>query len=382
MNAKLILWLVMLFSISACVLTPGMYMGTTSGESNVEVPVLESGELVTSRVIITPITADLVAQPAVPARRQPPAAGGAPQQKSYGPYRLGPGDILNITVWDHPELTIPAGEFRSPEAAGNVVAADGTLFYPYVGVLKVSGMSVEELRSILTSRLTRYIENPQLDVRVIAFRSQKAYVVGEVKQPGVRPITDVPLTVADAINLSGGLTPNADMLHVTLTRGDGRVVPIDLLALYEQGDLSQNLLLENGDVLNVPDNTPNKVFVLGEVGSPASRLLNKGRMSLAEALGDAGGVDPLTSNAGHVYVIRNHKAKPEIFHLDARSPDAMLLADRFSLAPHDVVFVDAAEVTRWNRVITQILPTAQTINQSTNSDWPTGIENLPSRMVK
>ncbi len=368
MKARLILLLVICFSLAACALTPGMYMGTTSGESEVEVPVLESGELVTSKVIITPITADLIVQQSAATNRRPDTAKvGAPQQ-DYGPYRLGPGDILIVTVWDHPELTIPAGEFRNPEAAGSVVADDGTFFYPYVGVLKVTGMSVDELRDILTKRLARYIENPQLDVRVISFRSKKAYVVGEVKQPGVRPITDVPLTVADAINLSGGLTPEADMLNVTLTRRDGRVIPIDLLALYEKGDLSQNLLLDNGDVLNVPDNTLNKVFVLGEVRSPSSRLLNKGRLTLTEALSDTGGVDPLTSSAGHIYVIRSRRPMPEIFHLDANSPDALLLADRFNLIPHDVVYVDAAVITRWNRVITQILPTAQTINATTNSD--------------
>ncbi|MDX1655144.1 MAG: SLBB domain-containing protein, partial [Candidatus Competibacteraceae bacterium] len=245
---------------------------------------------------------------------------------------------------------------------------------PYVGSIDVEGMTVDQLRRLLTRRLSTYIENPQLDVRVAAYRSKRAYVTGEVAAPGIQPITDVPMTVTEAINRAGGLTGQADLRNASLTR-DGQVYPIDLLALFEQGDMSQDFLLREGDILTVPDvnRSQNKIFVLGEVLEPSSRLINRGRMSLTEALGDVGGVDPLTSNPGRIYVIRTGlgpEARPEIYHLNARSPAALLLADRFELQPRDVVYVDTAEVSRWNRVITQILPTAQTLNQSSATDFP------------
>ena len=373
MHSKLLPLLVTV-SLSACStpIVPGMYMGTTSGESNVEVPVLESGELVTSKAIITPITADLIIQRAAEARRQTATTKVRLPNQQHTPYQLGPGDVLNITVWDHPELTIPAGEYRTAEAAGNLISADGTIFYPYVGVLKVTGMTIAQLRDILTQRLSHYIENPQLDVRVASFRSQNVYVVGEVSQPGVQSITDIPLTVADAINRAGGvltsgiLTKNADTTNVTVSRA-GKVFKVDLVALYEKGDLSQNLLLQDGDVVNVPDNSQNRVFVLGQVLNPISVPIDRGHLTLAEALGDAGGVNPLTSNAGHVYVIRSGREKPEIFYLDAKSPDVMLLADRFNMVARDVVWVDPATVTQWNTVITQILPSASVLNLTTGT---------------
>ena len=109
----------------------------------------------------------------------------------HGSYKIGPGDILQVTVWDHPELTIPAGSFREPEDSGQQVGEDGNLYYPYVGTIQTAGMTASELRDVLTARLSTYIMNPQLDVRVVGYRSQKVYVVGEVNRPGVLPLDDL-----------------------------------------------------------------------------------------------------------------------------------------------------------------------------------------------
>jgi polysaccharide biosynthesis/export protein len=329
-----------------------MKMEDQDGVSHETVPVVDGGKVVTDKVTIVPITAELIIQrersnrPITNLRRPTPANTN---------YLIGPYDVLEITVWDHPEITNPAGsEALTADLAEHVVQENGTIFFPYVGVTKVAGRSLSEVRKMLAAGLSKYIEDAQLDVRVIAYRSQRVYVVGEVKTPGIQPVTDVPLTVAEAINRSGGVTPEADLRNITLSRGD-QVYPIDLLALYEAGDAAQNVLLSKGDVLNVPDSKLNKVFVLGEVTTQSSQLINKGRRTLAEALGDAGGVSLSTSNPEQIYVIRGGQPKPEIFHLNGSSPDALILADRFSLQARDVVYVETAGVTRFSRVINQIL---------------------------
>ena len=222
-------------------------------------------------------------------------------------YRVGPRDILTITVWDHPELTIPAGEFRSAETAGTVVGEDGNIFYPYAGVIKAAGKTVEEIREELTQKLSVYIEQVQLDVRVTAYRSQRVYVVGEVNTPGIQLVKDIPLTVLEAINSSGGLNPEADSRNIMLTR-NGKTYNINLLALYEGGDLSQNVPLENGDVLNVPDSSLTRFLcwvkvilsvplleVVTKLKDHASVMMDKGRMTMAEALSDGGGFNQETA---------------------------------------------------------------------------------------
>jgi polysaccharide biosynthesis/export protein len=298
---------------------------------------------------------------------------GVPLPEPYSQYRVGPRDILNITVWDHPELTIPAGQFRSAEAAGNVVGEDGTFFYPYAGIVQAAGRTVEEIREELTQKLSKYIELVQLDVRVASYRSQRVYVVGEVVQAGIQLVRDIPLTVLEAINNAGGVKPVADLRNVTLTRDD-KTYSINLLSLYEGGDIKQNVLLKHGDILNIPDSSLNKVFVLGETGFATggvsgtglsmsrSLIMNKARLTLTEALSDVGGVNQTTSDAARIFVFRGGLGKSEIYHLDAKSPDALLLADRFPLQPRDVVFVDRAEGIRWNQIIAQIQPTITLLN--------------------
>jgi polysaccharide export outer membrane protein len=85
--------------------------------------------------------------------------------------------------------------------------------------------------------------------------------------------------------------------------------------------------------------------------------MNKGRMTLTEALSEAGGFNQEASDAARIFVFRGGTDKLQIFHLDAKSPDALLLSEHFPLEPHDVIFVDRAEGIRWNQIIAQIQPT-------------------------
>ncbi len=342
---------------------PGLHLSEAGGPSGARV------ELITPAVLRA--EAEARAQ-AARARPHDPLAAPSAQYE----YRIAPHDVLSVIVWDHPELTIPAGEYRSPESSGNFVQSDGTMFYPHVGVVPVAGKTLAEIRALLTDRLRKWVENPQLDVRVAAFRGQRVQVTGEVLLPSTVPITDVPLRVQDAIAQAKGLTPDAWTRGVTLTRG-GAVYRLDLQALYDEGDVSQDWLLQDGDVLNVPSRLQNKVFVLGEVRQPSSKLMAKGRMSLAEALGDSAGFDPVTSNPAGVYVIRGPVATPHVYRLDASSADALILAAQFELQPLDVVYVTPYGLADWSRIMTHILPTVQGLWQTANLAYQASQVNLP-----
>ncbi len=372
-----------------CTIIPGQHMSPLTYKSSEEMAVNENNEVILKKLNIVPITAQLiidlekdintrslgvdnVANHYFDYRIGSNTVKQTPETESYTQYRIGPRDILSITVWEHPELTIPAGEFRSAEMAGNVVGEDGTIFYPYAGVVKVAGLTVEAARDELTQRLSKYLKNLQLDVRVASYRSQRVYVVGEVATPGIQAVKDIPLSVVEAINNSGGAKPDADLRNITLTR-EGKTYSINLLSLYEGGNVSQNVLLKGGDILNIPDSQFNKIFVLGETltgtytGRSRSVIMNKGRMTLTEALSEGGGVNQDTSDPSRIFVFRGGLGKPQIYILDAKSPDMLLLADRFPLEPRDVIYVDRAEGIRWNQIIAQIQPTVSLLNSLDSS---------------
>lgn len=315
---------------------------------------------------LVPITASLVRELAAPTMRAEARNPQLTDEVSAWQYRVQPQDILTVVIWNHPELTIPAGQFRSAAEAGHKVAHDGTIFYPYVGVVNVAGRTTAEIREILTRGLTRYIQNPQVDVRIAGFESQRVHLVGEVRQPRFAPISDVPLTLVRAIAIAEGPTPEADLSRVAVLR-DGERIERDIQALMDFGDLSQDMLLRDGDVVHVPDRAMNKVYVLGEVRRPRSLLMHRGRMTLAEAIGDSEGFDMVSSDPSRVFVIRGDVDRPSVYWLDARSPDALLLAERFPLEPRDVVFVSTAPVTRWGRVINQLAPTIRSLRDIENA---------------
>ncbi|MES2203895.1 MAG: polysaccharide biosynthesis/export family protein [Pseudomonadota bacterium] len=127
------------------------------------------------------------------------------QNDSPYTYVIGPYDILNIIVWNHPELTTPTNQLATPEENGILVDEEGFIFFPFAGKVKVSGLTFDQARIVIEEKLKEYIRDPQLSVRVAMFRSQQIQIVGEVVKPGVIPITDKPLSTMEAINIAGGV---------------------------------------------------------------------------------------------------------------------------------------------------------------------------------
>ncbi|HZH44987.1 MAG TPA: polysaccharide biosynthesis/export family protein [Lysobacter sp.] len=332
--------------LAACV--PGQHLATDTPPTP---DLIESGH-----VKVVPITPELVASAAAPVAQVPQ------ELLDYQPdsYRVRPGDSLLVTVWDHPELTTPAGS-QQTQANGRLVEANGTMYFPYVGRVQVAGKTLDEVREILRRGLSRYLREPQVDVG-LANPGGLVALEGAFTTTAPQPITPVPLTLAQAIGRAGINTEQADLSGLTLIR-DGRSYVLDYDALNRQGNVAPDIYLKPGDRLFLPFNDNRQVFVVGEVVRPQAITYRTSSMNLTQALGRVGGLNPVTSNGKAVYVIRGVDAMQEapqgsatVFQLDARSPAAFVLADRFALRPGDVVFVGPAGITRWNRVLSQLLP--------------------------
>ncbi|MCB9495468.1 MAG: polysaccharide biosynthesis/export family protein [Fibrobacteria bacterium] len=278
-----------------------------------------------------------------------------------GAYKLGPFDVLTVAVWEHPELTSPLGEYRSDIASGQTIDAEGRFFYPYAGLVEAKGLTVGEVREKLREALKPYLNAPQLDVKVSSFRSRKAFLYGAVSNPGPIALTETPTSLLEVLSQAGTTAGNGDLTRVELQR-DGRVFIVDALQVDQTGSIASHIFLKQGDAIRVPSTDEEKVYVMGEVRSQTSVPLKSGRLSLVQALAEAGGLDLTTAQTKGVYVIRQQGDRVRVWHLDARSPLALAMADRFPLEARDLVFVDATNLVLWNRVVGLVLPTVQLYN--------------------
>jgi len=345
--------------LSGCI--PGQYMSVKGPGKH---QLVQGGE-----VEVVPITADLVAPDGPMAQMPQELLGYQPEE-----YRITPGDTLIITVWDHPELTTPAGSQQQAITNGRLVQPDGTLYYPYAGKINVKNMTIEQVRSTLANRLARYLKEPQVDVNVVGYGSRVA-LQGAFVNTAPQDVTTVPLTLSQAVGRAGIDVRNADISGLVLTR-DRRSYRLDLDALNRNGNVAQDIYLKPGDHLYLPFNDRKEVYVVGEVLRPQALNFKTTDMSLTQALGRAGGLDPSTSKGSAVYVIRgldnSTKSPAAVYHLNAKSPAAFVLADRFSLHAGDVVWVGPAGITRWNRYLTQLLPLTGIIRNAANANQDFG----------
>ncbi|KVK83879.1 sugar transporter [Burkholderia ubonensis] len=358
-------------ALSACIMAPGMTYRSPPDRSQENLRVGEdatsdgsfAGMQNVAQSELIEITSALVDRQ----HAAQPAGIAADIRQLFGaprPYVIGPGDVLNIVVWDHPELNLPVTQNAggvdsggaSSVATGYTVDADGRIQFAYVGLLHVAGLTEAQARAALAKKLGEYMRAPQIALRIQAYRSQRVYLDGEVRTPGLQVVNDVPMTLSEAIDRAGGFTAAADRSFVDVTRDD-RTATVSLPELIAKGVNPSRILLHGGDLVRVHAASDSKVFVLGEVTRPSTLTLTDGRMSLGEALGDVGGVSQYSSDARQVYVVRGGAGgKPLVYHLDAESPASMALADRFALQRRDVVFVDAGSLVRWSRVVSLLIP--------------------------
>ncbi len=186
MIKKIVFSLVIATLLSSCALSPGMFMSSSnnwSGENTVFVSSLDRS------IIIEPITKKIELK------------------KSNGTYKIGKGDQLFVTIWGLPDVFPLTGGINS-ELNTRRVDSNGNIFFPFVGLILAEGKSQDELRNDLTFQLSKMFKNVQLDVAVASFNSQKVYILGEITTPKTINLTDIPLSLANAIGESKGLNTN------------------------------------------------------------------------------------------------------------------------------------------------------------------------------
>lgn len=264
-------------------------------------------------------------------------------------YRLGRNDVLDIAMLGHPE--IGSRESTPGNRLGITVRKDGKVWLPVIGPVQAEGRTLVEFEVGLREAAARFFVDPQVSVEILRHESQKFFVVGEVRTPGAFPV-DGDTTLLEALTLAGGVPETGDLAGATVVR-QGKPLPIDLHQLAKQGDLSRNVFMRAGDVVFVPDNSEQKVFVLGEVKEPGVVKIQRTRLTLAEALATTGGPTPAKARR-ELAVIRGGFARPVVYRIDLET--ALLRDEQILLQPGDRVVVAPTGLATASRYMEQFLP--------------------------
>lgn len=337
-----------------------------------------------------------------------------------GPYRLGTGDTVRLSLAQSTEVDPVTGASTSSTTAQELtVRDDGTISIPRVGSVLVADMTVEDAEAAVFSRLIEAGIDPQFSLEVAQFNARRASVGGAVGSPSVVPITLSNLTLGEALTAAGGVQVqdpefgsiriyrNGTLYQVPLTdffansqyqklpvlSGDAIYVDttydldraqayyesqINVIGLARSSrsaaltELSTEIGLRRSALTEARGLFESRadlgaekrdyVYLAGEVSKQSRFPLPYGQQaSLADVLYEQGGFDTTTGNPAQIYVLRA-ATDPAAFgavtawHLDARNAVAFTIAPQFEMRPNDIVFIEQQPITKWNRAIQQSIP--------------------------
>ncbi len=293
-------------------------------------------------------------------------------------YVVGPGDVLEVSVWEAPPATLFGTTVLDPRAGAatsrvttfpeQMVAADGSINVPFAGAVPVAGLSPQQIEAEIARRLTGKANQPQVLVRVTRNATANVTVVGEVGQSLRMPLTAKGERLLDAIAAAGGVRQPVNKVIVQLTRG-AQVQTLPLEHVIQNP--KENVALAPGDVVTVLFQ-PLSFTVLGATGKNEEIPFEATGISLAQALARAGGMQDARADARGVFVFRfedpralDEAAKagpttpdgkvPVVYQLNLKNPASFLVAQNFPMRDKDVVYVanaPSAELQKFLNILT------------------------------
>lgn len=272
-------------------------------------------------------------------------------------YRLQPEDVIRVMVYNEQQINalLPVG-------------VDGNVSVPFVGLIKVQGKTTYELEQELTVEYSKRLKlrDPKVSVTIERFRLIRATVGGFVGNPGIYEMRPGD-TVLSLLNRGGGAVPDrADLRRATIRRaGTKELIPLDLYSMLIMGDASQNYAVEDGDELTIPEETRNRVLVMGTVANPGTYPY-KEPMRLMDAISLSRGEVPNRSKLSEVMVIRELPGQPgKYLRIQANLVNFVKKGDatqNIALLPGDLVYVPSTKTPDY-RVIGDIASTFFYINR-------------------
>lgn len=273
-------------------------------------------------------------------------------------YQVGAGDVLLVNVSGRPEFSIiPPGS--NGKVQGSRVDGSGAVHLPLVGAVPVAGLTVTQVEQKLADLLKKYLQSPSVVVEVAEYKSLPLYLLGQFRASGTYYM-DRPLSLVQGLALGNGFETSANLKGARLTR-NGKILPVDLYDLLQNGDARQNVWLKGGDTIYIPDNRNRQVFIFGAVKKPGAVAMPPGGLNLAQAIASAELRD-IGYDFRHVRIIRSlSTTRGELLVIDY---DSVLRGNALpmELAEGDIVYVPKSGFGNWNDAIAEMLPSLQMVS--------------------
>lgn len=277
-------------------------------------------------------------------------------------YVIGMNDSLYINVYGHPELSSVL--IMQGKMLGSRVDGSGNIYLPVVGKIPLAGLTVAQAESKLMEIYRPFIKDPWIVVEITDYKSQPVYLTGQFKNPGVVYL-DRPINLLQGIALGAGLDANADLRGARLIRNN-KIVTVDIYNLLREGAITQNIWLRAGDIIYIPDNKLQNVFVLGAVKKPGPVPIPHNQLSLLQAIAAAGGYNDSGYQEKRVRIIRSlSTTRGELLVVDT---DKMLRGEAlpFIMQEGDIVYVPRDAFGDWSQAVKDMLPTLELIGAILN----------------
>jgi len=271
-------------------------------------------------------------------------------------YLIGPGDVLKLQVWNRHDLS-------DPEI---IVGPDGVITVKRIGSVSVGERTREDVCTEIARKLSFFYDEPEVSLSVTEFNNNKAFVLGRVEKPGVVKFPGKG-TLLEALSLAGGLpivhadSAEGGLTRCSIIRGKDTIIWIDMNDLLYNGNMGLNARIQNNDLIFIPENESDLVYVMGEVEAPGAFTLTR-RLTVLGALMKAGGTTK-DATRRQIYLIRS-----EGDHGIAQPIDLMAMLEaadfeqNYLLQHNDVIFVPEKQVSRFNAYVRRAFPTLEVLN--------------------
>lgn len=263
-------------------------------------------------------------------------------QRVDGAYRLQPEDVIRIQVVGEPELSAPQV----------TVSRDGKISVPIIGEVQAGGLTTSELEQLISRRYREMeiLREPRISVTILQFHRPRVSILGFVQRPGTFEFKEGD-RVLDALALAGSVNPErARLEEAWLQRADGTKISLNLYRLFYEGDLSQNILLEDGDTIYIPEETQNRYFVGGQVKRPGQYVWRP-NLTVLDALSQAAW-ETERARLSQTFVVRK---KPDGTEERIRVDMVRLLnkgdmSQNIEILPGDVIYVAETNTPNYGEV--------------------------------